>query len=511
MYESSNNNSRIAKNTLFLYIRSILIMTISVFTSRVVLQALGVEDYGLYNVVGGFVGMFSIISSSLVSASQRFISFEMGKTNPEQNKVFCSIVSIHIFLVFVLIVLFETFGLWFLNTKLNITSERIVAANWVYQCSIITFCVNLLSVPYNATIIAHEKMNAFAYISIFEVIAKLGIAYLICFSHSDKLIFYAILMPLIAVIIRLIYSIYCRRNFEECRFRIMINKSFVNSLLSFIGWNFIGSTAGVLVTQGVNVLINLFFGVALNAARGIAEQANNAINQFVTNFMTAMNPQITKSYASSNYEYMNSLMEKGAKYAAILLWFLSLPVFAEAEFILNLWLVEVPPYAPLFLRLAIIFSVFQSLSNTLYIGMLATGHIKKYQIIMGIIYISSFVLCYFLFTIGFGPEWGYISTIIALLIGAIARLLLLKEIINGFSIKSFIKNTIIKSLSLIFITSAIIFTIKHFLPNESLISSISIICLSVLLVPLVTYSLAIDENERRFLSKQLKKYFHRNK
>lgn len=486
-------------------------MTISVFTSRIVLQALGINDYGLYNIVGGFVGMFSVISSSLVSASQRFISFELGKTNPEQNKVFCGIVSVHVLLAIVLLALFETFGLWFLNTKLNIASERMTAANWVYQCSIITFCVNLLSVPYNATIIAHEKMNAFAYIGIFEAIAKLGIAYMIWVSYSDKLIFYAILMLLVSVTIRLIYSIYCKRNFAECKFKIMLNKSFVYSFLNFIGWNFIGSTAGILVTQGVNVLINLFFGVALNAARSIVEQANNAINQFVTNFMTAMNPQITNSCASKNYEYMNSLMEKGAKYAAILLWFLSLPVFSETEFILNLWLVEVPSYAPIFLRLAIIFSVFQSLSNTLYIGMLATGHIKKYQIIMGIIYISSFVLCYVLFALGYGPEWGYISTIIALLVGSFARLLLLKQIIEGFSIRNFIKNAIMKSLFVIIITSFLIFTIKHFWFNGSYFSSISTICLSILLVPLIACLLAIDKNERRFLLEQLKNIFTKYK
>ena len=504
--DNSSNSKRIVKNTLLLYVRTFFVMLISLFTSRVVLQTLGVEDYGIYNVVGGFVGMFSIISSSLVNASQRFISYEMGKEHPNSNKVFCGTVSVHILLVLLVFFLFETFGLWFVNTHLNISEDRMIAANWVYQCSIIAFCVNLLSVPYNATIIAHEKMSAFAYISILEVAAKLGIVYLLLISGYDKLIIYSILMLLVAVFIRVLYSSYCKRNFDECEFHFLLDKPFMRSLFGFIGWNFIGSTAGILVTQGVNILINIFFGVALNAARGIAEQVNNAINQFVGNFMTAMNPQITKSYSSGEYDYMNKLMERGAKYAALLLWLLSLPVFTEADFILKIWLVEVPPYAPIFLRLAIVFSIFQSLSNTLYIGMLATGRIKKYQIIMGGIYIASFLLCFLLFKFNFGPEWGYISTIMAVVVGAYARLILLKQMIVGFSIGSFVRNAILKAFLVIFSTGGCIYLIKTFVFEKSILFSIISIGVSLCLVPIMAYTLAIDNQEKTIIKSVVKKF-----
>lgn len=502
MTQTSDNNKRIAKNTLFLYFRSLIIMAISIFTSRIVLQTLGISDYGIYNVVGGFVGMFSILSSSLVNASQRFISYEMGKQVPQLSRVFCGTVSVHLILVVALLILFESVGLWFLNTHLNISPDRIVAANWVYQCSVLTFCVNLISVPYNATIIAHEKMSAFAYIGIYEVLAKLGIVYFLWLTDKDKLIIYAILLVIVSLSLRFIYGYYCKKQFEECNFKFKFDKIFIKSLLGFTGWNFIGSVAGILVTQGVNVLINLFFGVALNAARGIAEQVNNAINQFITNFMTAMNPQITKSCAAKDYEYMNKLMIRGAKYSTLLFVFLSLPIFMETDFVLGLWLVEVPPYAPLFLRLAIIYSTFQSLSNTLYIGMLATGRIKKYQIMMGSIYIMSFILCFIFFKIGLGPEWGYISTILALFVGMFVRLYLLRSMISGFSIFSFIKGAIFKVIIVIFFTLLIICTLNHLLTCNEILKSIIIMALALLLVPVFTYTFSLSESEKAMLKKQ---------
>ena len=506
----THNTKRIAKNTVFLYFRSIVVMLIGIYTSRVVLQSLGVDDYGVYNVIGGFVAMFSILSASLVNASQRFISFEMGKEKPQMSRLFCGTVSIHLLLALVVLFLFETFGIWFLNTQLNIAPDRMKAANWVFQCSVMTFCINLISVPFNASIIAHERMEVFAYISIYEAAAKLGIVYLLNIIGFDKLIVYAFLMLLVAVSLQLIYGIYCSRHFAECEFHFVIDKPLFKEMLSFTGWNFIGSAAGILTSQGINILINLFFGVALNAARGLAEQVNQAINTFVNNFMTAMNPQITKSYAAGDFEYMNKLMAQGAKYSALLFWFIALTVFMEADVILQIWLIEVPPYASIFLRLTILCSVFQALSNTLYIGMLATGNIKKYQIVMGSIYICSFVLCYFLFKLKFGPEYGYISTLIALLIALFVRLKLIREIVSDFSVKFFFNQAILKSISVILLSTVAVYVIKHFVVfSNQYLELTFVLVLSMSSVAMMTLLIALSKSERDMLKDQIVMIFNK--
>lgn len=497
------NTKSIARNTFFLYVRSIVVMAVGIYTSRVVLQTLGVEDYGVYNVIGGFVAMFSILSASLVNASQRFISFEMGKDNPQMNRIFSGTISIHLLLALFVFVLFESFGLWFLNSQLNISADRMHAANWVFQCSVLTFCINLISVPYNASIIAHEEMNVFAYISIYEAFAKLGIVYLLYVTGYDKLIVYAILMLVIAVSLRLLYGFYCSRHFEECQFHFVIDIPLFKKMLSFTGWNFIGSTAGILTTQGISILINMFFGVALNAARGVAEQVNHAINTFVTNFMTAMNPQITKSFASGDYAYMNTLLIRGAKYATMLYWFLSLVFFIEADFVLAVWLIEIPPYAPIFLRLVIIFSIFQALSNTLYIGMLATGKIKKYQIVMSSLYFGSFILCYVFFKVGLGPEYGYISTIIAVFLGMFARLYLLRDIIPAFGVKQYVTGAIIKSGIVILITTLGALGVSKMLMSNSVIEFVGVLVFSLLSVPLAAYVIALDSHEKELIKKYM--------
>lgn len=314
MTDTSANNKRIAKNTLLLYFRMLFMMAVSLYTSRVVLNALGVEDFGIYNVVGGVVAMFSMLSGSLSAAITRFITYELGKGNQENlKKIFSSSVTIQIGLAILIIVVAEAIGVWFLNMKMNIPDVRITAANWVFQFSILTFAVNLISVPYNASIIAHERMSAFAYISILEAIGKLAIVFLIVISPMDKLIFYAILMCAVALIVRLAYGVYCKRHFEECTYHFIFDRDLLKHMFGFAGWNFIGATSAVLRDQGGNVVINLFCGPAANAARGIAFQVNNAISGFVTNFMTALNPQITKSYAAGDRKYMMTLIFQGAR------------------------------------------------------------------------------------------------------------------------------------------------------------------------------------------------------
>lgn len=503
--EPRSNNKTIALNTIFLYFRSIIILAISVFTSRVILQALGVNDYGIQNVVGGFVGMFSILSSSLVNASQRFISYELGKSKPQLNNVFCGTVTIHILMAIILLVLFETFGLWFLNHKLNIDPHRLLAANWVFQFSVLTFCINIISTPYNACIVAHEKMSAFAYISIYEALAKLVIVYFLWLTSYDRLIFYSGLLLCVAFSVRLLYGSYCSKHFVECKFHYLVDWDLFKSILSFSGWNFLGATAGILITQGINILSNIFFGVAINAARGIADQVNNAVSQFVTNFMTAMNPQITQSHASGDFERMNVLMYRGSKYATLLYWIFGLILFVEAETVLTIWLVEVPAYSATFLRLIIIYSIFQAMSNALYIGMLATGNIKKYQILMSILYLAAFLLCYVFFKIGLGPEYGYTSMIIAVALAVLLRLWLLQKMIPKFSAFKYIKEVILRLLPIMFITSTLCYIVTNVIELNSVLEFVSVVLIAVILLPLLSFYIAFSRSERSSLVNFIKK------
>ena len=314
MTDHSANNKRIVKNTLLLYGRMLLMMVLSLFTSRVVLNALGVEDYGIYNVVGGVVAMFSILSSSLSSAISRYITFELGKGNIEKlKKVFCTAINVQLIIIIIITILLETIGLWFLNYKMVIPDDRMIAANWVFQFSVLTFAITLWSVPYNASIIAHEKMEAFAYISIFDALAKLGIAYLILKNPIDRLVYYGFLILLAGLVQRFLYTYYCKKHFEECRYRFVFDKEITKEMFGFAGWNFIGASSAVLRDQGGNVIMNLFFGAGVNAARGIAMSVNSAVVGFVTNFMMALNPQITKNYAQGNYDYMFRLVFQGAR------------------------------------------------------------------------------------------------------------------------------------------------------------------------------------------------------
>lgn len=409
----------------------LFLMAISLYTSRVVLDALGVDDYGIYNVVGGVVAMFTMISGSLSAAISRFITYELGKGSQNNlNVVFSSSVFIQILLSVAFIIIAETIGLWFLNAKLNIPPDRMYAANWVYQLSIVTFAVNLISVPYNAAIVAHEEMTAFAYISIFEGVAKLIVALIIVKTATDKLILYAILLALIAVIVRVIYGVYCKGKFEECTIRPNFDKSIFGQIFSFAGWNIIGAASAVCRDQGGNIVINLFYGPAVNAARGIAMQVCTAINGFVANFQMALNPQITKNYASGNMQYMLSLVFKGARFSYYILWLISLPVIVKADFILSLWLVEVPEHAVHFLQLVIVFSLCESLSGPLITSMYATGEVKYYQIVVGGFQLLNLPLAYICLRYGLPPESVFVVSIILSFVCLIARLQMLKSLIN---------------------------------------------------------------------------------
>ncbi len=433
------NNKRIAKNTLLLYFRTFILMTITLYTSRVVLATLGVDDYGIYNVVGGFVAMFSIMSGALSSAISRFITFELGHGNIDKlRRIFSTSVNIQILIGILIVILGETIGLWFLNNKMNIPTERMIAANWVFQCSLLTFIINLISVPYNAAIIAHEKMKAFAYVSILEAVMKLIIVYLLFISNLDKLILYAVLHVIVALSIRLVYGIYCSCNFAECRYQFIYDKPLLKEMTGFAGWNFIGASSAVLRDQGGSIIINLFFGPSVNAARGIAMQVSHAIQSFVTNFMTALKPQITKSYASGNHDYMMMLIFQGARLSFYILLFLSLPIIINAQYILQIWLESVPKYSVLFVQLVLIFNLSESLANPLVTAMLATGNIRNYQLIVGGLQILNIPISYILLRMGYGPQIVFIVAIIISVCCEMSRLYMLRGMIN-LPVRSFLK------------------------------------------------------------------------
>lgn len=442
----SANVKRLAKNTIFLYIRTFIVMLVSLYTSRVVLDALGIEDYGIYNVVGGIIIMFSVISASLSNSITRYITYELGKGNINKLKlIFSTSVNIQIIIALMIVTLTEIVGVWFINTEMNIPENRISAAFWVLQCSLFTFVIQLISLPYNAALIAHEKMDIFAYIGLLEAMLKLLCAYAIFIFNFDKLIIYAVCLTLSAIIIRVIYGIYCKKHFEECRYHISFDKSLIKEMSGFAGWNFLGTGAYLFNTQGVNILSNIFFGVTINAARGIAGQAEAGVRQFVGNFTTALNPQIIKSFAEKDYNTCFSIVRKGGKYSFFLMLFLFIPFVLEAEFILNIWLKEVPEYAVLFWQLAMLGTLVDLPGAPMTILAQATGKIKKFYIYMGGLGCLVLPISYILFKLGFPPSAAYWTYAIVYTYLVYIRLILLNKQI-GFPIALFAKEVIIPIL-----------------------------------------------------------------
>ena len=514
MSESSSNNKRIAKNTLLLYFRMLLTMVVSLYTSRVVLGALGVEDYGIYNVVGGVVAMFSMLSGSLSAAISRFITFELGTGNKEKLKrVFSSSVTIQMGLSAIILVLAETVGLWFLNNKMVIPESRMYAANWVFQLSLLTFVINLISIPYNAAIIAHERMSAFAYISIFEAVSKLVVAYCIVISPIDRLILYAIMLTTIAIIIRLIYGSYCKRKFEECTYHFIYDHDLLKQMFGFAGWNFIGSSSALLRDQGGNIVINLFCGPAVNAARGIAVQVNTAIHSFITNFMTALNPQITKSYAAGEQKYLMTLLFQGARLSFYILLLLSLPVIINTHYILKLWLGQVPEHTVLFVQLVLIFGMCESISSPLITAMLATGKIRNYQIAVGGFQMMNLPVSYILLRLGAIPETVLIVAIAISQLCLATRLYMLRGLI-GLKAQDFIKKVYLNVIIVTVLSSILPFVLSNIL-NEHFVSFVLLCIVSIVSTLFIEFYVGCTPKERQFVISKvktiIKKKYDKNK
>ena len=451
MSDTSSANKRIAKNTLVLYVRMLFTMGISLFTSRVILQTLGVEDYGISSVVGGVISMFTFINAAMVSSTQRYLNFELVRGDANQlRSVFSTSLQIHALIALAIIVLSETVGLWFLNEKLVIPEARMTAAMWVYQCSILSCAVSIMSTPYNAVIVAHEKMSAFAYISILDVSLKLLVVYLLVVLPFDKLIILAILNLLVQLFIRYIYTLYCHRHFPESYFQFWFNKTLFKEMFGFAGWSFWGNLAAILYTQGLNMMLNIFFGPIVNAARGIAVQVQSAVQQFVGGFQTALNPQITKNYASNNLPQMHSLMFRSARFSFLLLFFLSLPVLMETNFILTLWLKTVPDDAVIFTQIMICISLIYTTANPCIIANQATGKVKIYQMVVGGILLLILPISYVVLKLGAPAYSVFIVHFCIESLAQFSRMYMLRKLIH-LPLWQYMKNIYIPIVSTVVI------------------------------------------------------------
>ena len=497
---SSQNNRRIAKNTLMLYFRMILNMLVSLYTSRIVLNVLGVEDFGIYNVVGGVVVMLGFINSAMSASTQRFLSFELGKQNFNQlKKVFSTSVNIHFIVAFFVLIASETLGLWFLNTQMNISAERMNAANWVYQLSVLTFVINIITIPYQASIISHEAMNIYSILSILETLFKLLIVVALLWIEFDKLKLFAILTATISFFIRFCYKIYCDKKYAECHYHKVWDKDLIKQMGSFANWNLLGAFAGVTYNQGVNILINVFFGVSINAARAIAFQVQNAINSFVVNFQLAVNPALTKSYAREDKHYMYSLIFRGTKFSFYLLLCLAAPVILETEYILILWLKIVPEFAVLFTQLILIDSLIGSLSGFIQTMVQASGKIKIYQIIVSGILLLNLPISYLLIKQGLPPQYTFYVSISLSILALIARLFIVKKN-EKFPLRTYLTKVIFPIIIVLLVVYSFSFCIKMFNFNNLLN-----IFLLVLFIIISTFILGIDKNEREFLLNKITK------
>lgn len=456
MSHSQDNNKRIAKNTLVLYFRMLFLMAVTLYTSRVVINALGFEDYGIYTAVGGFVAMFGVISNSLTAAISRFITYTIGSGNKERlNRVFTTSLMIQGLIAGIVLLLLETGGIWFLNYHMTIPGDRLLAANFVMQFSILTFVVQLISVPYNAAIIAHEHMSAYAFISILNAVGTLLVAWIVKISTSiDQLILYSLLLALVAVVIRLVYGWYCSHHFSECKFRFTYDKPLLKEILSFAGWNFFGASSAVLRDQGINVLLNIYCGPVVNAARGIAMQVSGAVQSFSGSFTGALSPQITKNFAAGDKQYTFNLCFKGARFSFYLLLLLSLPIFVEAEQVLKIWLGKIPPHTVNFVRLIIIYAMVEAISTTLITLMLATGNIKKYQIVVGGTQLLNFPVALVLLYFGAEPEYTMVATILIAVACMVFRLKMLNAMV-GLPVLTFLKS-VISNIAIVTILAALL-------------------------------------------------------
>lgn len=508
MSTTSDNNKRIAKNTVMLYIRMFFTMAVSLFTSRVILQTLGVTDYGINNVVGGVVAMFSFLNGAMASATQRYLNVDIATGNEAHLKVsFRTAMQIHVLIALFILILAETVGLWFVLNKLVIPENRMYAAMWVYQFSIVASIVSIISLPYNAAIIAHERMSAFAYISIMDVVLKLLIVYMLVISPFDKLITYSALFLCVNLLDRFIYNWYCKKHFSEVNFSLKVDKPLFREMSSFAGWSLWGNIAFVLFTQGLNMLLNMFFGPAVNAARGIAVQVQGVIQGFVANVQTAVNPQITKSYAQANLKRMHKLMYASSKFCFYLLFLIVLPLSFEAQFVLKVWLGIVPDHTVWFLRLIMFIMLTETLANPYIIANQATGKVKVYQAVCGGLLLCIVPVAYIVLKLGGNPESVYIVHGCIAVITQLARVYMMRRLID-LPMMTYFKN-VVAPILMVAATSFIIPFLIYMNMSYGVLSFFVVCAVSVLCVIIFAYLVGTNRDEKDMIQEKITAVAHK--
>lgn len=502
------NPKGIVKNTMYLYIRMILLLVISLYTSRLVLKELGISDYGIYNVIGGLITIFSFINGSMAQASQRFITYEVGANNPATiNRTFSTCIYIHIFLAGIILLLGETIGLWYVYNVAVIPPERFKAALWVYQCSIIVSCATVITVPYNALIIAHEKMSAFAYLTIVEAVLKLAIVWSIMILPFDKLITYSVLMATLSILMRMIYGIYSSRVFPHIHIIRNIDMSYLKSMGGFIGWSLWGSVAAAGYSQGLNLLINFFFNPAVNAARGIAVTIQSVVRNFSNNFQVAVNPQITKSYAAGDMDYLYKLVYKSSLLSFFLFFIIALPVFLEIDTLLSIWLVKVPEYTGIFIRILLLVSAVEVLASPLNVSAQATGNIKRYEISISIILILIVPISYVVLRISPRPENVFWVFLFQAVVAQFMRLYLIRRMI-GLSIVKYFAH-VISRIVVTCLIAAVLPAIMHNMVSNTFYR-LAIVCVtSLTFTPCAVFLLGLNKAEQELVIGRINKFIKR--
>ena len=508
---SAETNKRVVKNTIFLYIRTFVSMIISLYTSRKILEALGVSDFGIYNVVGGVITMLTFLNGSMSVATQRFLTVELGrKDKGNYNRIFNMAVLIHLGLAALVLIAAETVGLWFVNTYLNIPAGRISAANWVYQASVLSTILGILQTPYHASIVSHEHMHIYAYVGLGESFGKLFLVFLLIVYPYDRLIFWGFIMFFFQFLIAIIYRVYCIRQFPECKLRLKWDSSIFSSILKFTGWNMFGTVAWLLKDQGVNILMNIFGGPVANAARGVSGQISGAVQGLTSGFQSAVNPQITKRYAANDSEATCRLLCESSKISYFLLFIIVLPVMMEADFILKLWLVEVPPMAPVFTRIILIESLFSTLGNPMITSLMATGNIKWYQIVVGSSLLLIIPIAYLLMKCGFPIATALVVSALFILFGDVLRVIFCKRQI-GLSLRLYgIK--VVMPVFMVTILSIILPLFIHYNMLEGWGRLIISTAVSCTIVAILIYTIGLTETERNFIItgivSRIKRTFH---
>ncbi|MBO4585779.1 MAG: lipopolysaccharide biosynthesis protein [Bacteroidales bacterium] len=502
----SENSRRIARNTVLLYFRMAVMILVGLYTSRVVLNALGQDDFGTYGAVGGVVALFGVFTGSFAGAISRFMAFEMGKEKSRLEEVFSTTVFIQLALSAFVVILAEVLGIWFLNTRMVIPGGRLVAANWVLQCSIFMFVINLLSVPYNAAIIAHERMEAFAYISIAEALLALGAAITVKYSSSDRLVLYAILMLVVSLIVRVLYGAYARKHFAECRFsRSKVEKDILREMGSYAGWTFLGNGSNVLNAQGINILMNIFFGVRVNAARDVTVKLEGNLSRFINNFSTAMNPQITKAYASGNLSYMHELVCKGSKYSCLLFYFFAMPIVLEAPALLKLWLGMVPEYADVFVRISLLTSLLVASGTPFATAIFATGKVKRYQIVVSVTYVMALPATYLLYKLGFPPQNAFWMLLAASSATMLERVFMACRLIE-MPLGKVMTDVVLRVLAVCAASFVIPYMITR-LMEPTMLRALWVVLAAFASTALFAFLLGATSGEREFALSQIRRFF----